>query len=242
MTGHNWVDLLDSLGFKDIYDEYGLPDIGKPNGQRPSKREYLWRRLSCINGQDKMKTFFIRLLGSYPEIIDNINQNIRYDGYQVIQDSDGIHISGRAPEIQVRPIRNLAFFENIEAQIINDLDKARVSIYVAIAWFTNQKIADKLIQKYNEGLEVKVLAYLDGVNSRFGVNLGGIPYKEIRGTRGGIMHNKFCVIDNQRVITGSYNWSDNAENRNDENVSIMYDDERASDYSVEFRRLFTEDR
>lgn len=52
------------------------------------------------------------------------------------------------------------------------------------------------------------------------------------------MHNKFCVIDNQKVITGSYNWSVNAENKNDENAAVMYDDERASDYSVEFRNLF----
>jgi phosphatidylserine/phosphatidylglycerophosphate/cardiolipin synthase-like enzyme len=60
----------------------------------------------------------------------------------------------------------------------------------------------------------------------------------ISGRRGGTLHNKSCVIDNQKVITGSYNWSVNAENKNDENAAVMYDDERASDYSVEFRNLF----
>lgn len=60
----------------------------------------------------------------------------------------------------------------------------------------------------------------------------------IRGTRGGTMHDKFCVIDNQKVLTGSYNWSLNVENKNEENVAVIYDDSRASDYSVEFRRLF----
>ena len=55
------------------------------------------------------------------------------------------------------------------------------------------------------------------------------------------MHHKFCVIDNQKVITGSYNWSDNAENKNDENAAVMYDYDRASDYSVEFRELFGTD-
>jgi phosphatidylserine/phosphatidylglycerophosphate/cardiolipin synthase-like enzyme len=52
------------------------------------------------------------------------------------------------------------------------------------------------------------------------------------------MHNKFCVIDNQKVLTGSYNWSEAAENKNDENAAVLYDFDRASDYSVEFRRLF----
>lgn len=51
------------------------------------------------------------------------------------------------------------------------------------------------------------------------------------------MHDKFCVIDNQRVITGSYNWSDNAEYKNDENISIQNDPDSATRYSLEFRRL-----
>lgn len=55
------------------------------------------------------------------------------------------------------------------------------------------------------------------------------------------MHNKFCVIDNQKVITGSYNWSENAENKNDENAAVVYDNDIASYYSVEFRRLFESD-
>lgn len=51
------------------------------------------------------------------------------------------------------------------------------------------------------------------------------------------MHNKFCVIDNQIVITGSYNWSDNAEYKNDENISIQVDPKQATKYSVKFREL-----
>lgn len=53
------------------------------------------------------------------------------------------------------------------------------------------------------------------------------------------MHNKFCVIDNQVVITGSYNWSDNAEFKNDENVTVEHDPKQATKYSVEYKRLTT---
>lgn len=137
-----------------------------------------------------------------------------------------------------KPIKNDILFNNIANGIIEDLNKARVSIHVAMAWFTNQVLADKLIEKFNEGVDVKVVSFEHPVNTRFGVNIGAIPHKIIRGTRGGTMHDKFCVIDNQFVITGSYNWSDNAENKNDENVTIMRDYKSASDYSVEFRRLF----
>ena len=137
-----------------------------------------------------------------------------------------------------RQVKTNAYFDQIENQVLGDLDGARVSIYVAMAWFTNQRIADKLVEKFDEGLDVKVVSYDDHTNAKFGVNIASIPHKTIRGTRGGTMHDKFCVIDNQKVLTGSYNWSLNAENKNDENVSVIYDDARASDYSVEFRRLF----
>ena len=137
-----------------------------------------------------------------------------------------------------KPVRNDAYFNGIADKIIKELDKARVSIHVCIAWFTNQSIADKLVEKYKQGIDVKVIFYDDHTNSKFGVNIDGIPFKAVRGSRGGLMHNKYCVIDNQIVITGSYNWSENAENKNDENAAVMYDYDRASDYSVEFRKMF----
>ena len=51
------------------------------------------------------------------------------------------------------------------------------------------------------------------------------------------MHDKFCIIDNHTVITGSYNWSDNAEFKNEENITIETDNEQANRFSVKFRDL-----
>lgn len=237
IVGTEWVALLDSVGFKDVYDNNGLPDIGKPNGQRPSKKEYLKKRFLEINGTEKFRSVLGRLVNSHPELEQIISVNIKDDGYQIIKEGDNYIIVGGCPQ-PVQQVKTEAYFENIEKQVINDLDKARVSIHVAMAWFTNQRIADKLIEKHNQGLDVKVVTFDDHTNSKCGVNLAGIPHKSIRGTRGGTMHDKFCIVDNQKVITGSYNWSDNAENKNDENAAFLYDNDRASDYSVEFRKLF----
>ncbi len=140
--------------------------------------------------------------------------------------------------VVARTVKTEAYFDNIEKQVIVDLKRARVSISVAMAWFTNQRIADVLIEKFKEGLDVKVVSFDDYTNAKFGVNLEGIPHRKVKVPKGGIMHDKFCVIDNQKVLTGSYNWSEKAERKNIENVPVIYDDERASDYSVEFRRLF----
>ena len=139
----------------------------------------------------------------------------------------------RSVLVDRKPVRNDAYsyFNDIADKIIKELDKTRVSIHVCIAWFTNQSIADKLVEKHKQGIDVKVIFYDDYTNSKFGVNIDGIPFKAIRGSRGGLMHNKYCVIDNQIVIIGSYNWSENAENKNDENAAVMYDYLRfASEY------------
>lgn len=35
------------------------------------------------------------------------------------------------------------------------------------------------------------------------------------------MHNKFCIIDDQIVNTGAYNWYSNAEFKNEENILLL---------------------
>lgn len=135
-------------------------------------------------------------------------------------------------------VRNEAHFEDIQNKIINALNGARVSIVVAMSWFTNDTLLEKLVQKQNEGVDVKVAIYDDGINKKHGVDLSRLKtvYK-VKAERGGIMHNKFCVIDNQVVITGSYNWTNNAETRNDENVTVQYDPKSATEYTVKYNEL-----
>lgn len=48
------------------------------------------------------------------------------------------------------------------------------------------------------------------------------------------MHRKYCVIDNHVVISGSYNWTDNAAERNDENILIVKDWKTANQHTREF--------
>ena len=198
ITGSEWVNLLNSVGIKDVYDN-GLPDIGKANGQRPSKKEYLRKRLLDINGKEELELFFERLINAHHEFKEIIYANIKDDGCQVVEVDNRLMIVGGSIS-KTKPTRNDAYFDHIAGQIISDLKQARVSIHVAMAWFTNQRIADILLEKYSEGVDVKVIGFRDPINARFGVNLGEIPHKLINGTRGGKMHHKFCVIDNQKVM------------------------------------------
>ena len=130
-----------------------------------------------------------------------------------------------------------AKFTNIQSEIIKHIEQARVSILIAMAWFTDEVIKNVILNKKEQGLRIEIITYRDGVNKLHGVDLLELDHSKIRGTRGGTMHDKFCIIDNQIVITGSYNWSSNAENRNDENITIIRDNLASTDFSVEFRRL-----
>lgn len=134
-------------------------------------------------------------------------------------------------------------FQAIESKVLNALNEAKATIDVCMAWFTNGKLRDKLLEKQAEGCVVRVIRFKDGTNKACGVDLQSIDHIELRGHRHGIMHRKFCVVDNQTVIDGSYNWTNNAETRNDENIDVHKNDlDLASSYTKEFNRVWNREK
>lgn len=238
--GVKLVELFNSFGFRDIYDENGLPDIGKPNQQRPSRTEYTKRRLLQLAESPELPNLLNQILkeSEYPEqMAEAMKIALAGEPISIVQNTDKTYTITGGIIINRKSIKNEAHFKEIQSRLLNVLDGAKVSIRVAMAWFTNEVLRDKLLEKVQQGIDVYVAIYDDGINKKHGVNLLNIPHKVVKGTRGGIMHNKFCVIDNQIVVTGSYNWSTNAETKNDENITVMNDPEQASNYSVKFREL-----
>lgn len=121
-----------------------------------------------------------------------------------------------------------AIFENISSRIQEEINKAQKSIYIAVAWFTNKNIFEQLLQKAKEGCSIHIIVSNDKINNNSSINFEklnkykGKVYKIGNGANE-LMHNKFCVIDYNTVITGSYNWSYKAES-NFENIVINYND------------------
>lgn len=234
--GKEIVAFFNEFGQRDVYDELGLPDIGKKDGQRPSKTQYVERRLADINNSSKMRDALNRILGDNSSIAGDLREILAPESFGV-NEVDGKFLVQGGVIVRSEPVFNEAHFKDIQNKILKALDEAQVSITVVMAWFTNETLYQKLLQKYADGVEIKLAIYDDGINRKHGVDITQLPHKRIRGQRGGLMHNKFCVIDNQVVITGSYNWSDNAEFKNDENITVEYDPKQATKYSVEYRRL-----
>ena len=129
-----------------------------------------------------------------------------------------------------------------EGAIIEELNKAKKSIDIAMYYFTDRDLANTVIDAYNRGVTVRI--YLDkdqkeakyskscylakhGITIRYSNN----PY---------IMHHKFTVIDEELVITGSYNWTASAGVRNNENLLVIRDPPLVNSYEQEFYRLWSE--
>lgn len=133
-----------------------------------------------------------------------------------------------------------SYFNDIEYQINKQIKFARNRILVAVAWFTNSNIGNELIKKKNVDIEIVVDDNLTNRNSLIIKKLqeNNIEVTFIKDIQKNyyLMHNKFCVIDSKIVLTGSYNWTNNA-NSNDENITVLEDNINANHYTQEFRRI-----
>ena len=56
--------------------------------------------------------------------------------------------------------------------------------------------------------------------------------------RGSKMHHKFVIVDQQTVLTGSYNWTHESEEENHENLLILRDSFAVEAYTLEFEALW----
>ena len=56
--------------------------------------------------------------------------------------------------------------------------------------------------------------------------------------RGDKLHHKFAVIDNKKVITGSFNWSPSAAHTNDETLLVIHSPQLAKHFTREMDRLW----
>lgn len=120
-------------------------------------------------------------------------------------------------------------FENIANRIIQEIGKAQSSIYVAVAWLTDKQLFDVLLQKAQQGVLVRLMISNDETNQKSGIDyvqlnqIGDSETSLVNPSMGGLMHNKLCIIDRLTIITGSYNWTNSANNRNHENIFIFQD-------------------
>ena len=133
----------------------------------------------------------------------------------------------------------------IDVRIADAIDAARTEVLVQAYGFTNTRIARALTAAKGRGVAVAVVAdrsqTLDtprSVVSRLARE--GIPVW--LDARAGAAHNKVVIVDAQTtqalIVTGSFNFTTAAQNRNAENVLVIAGDPTlAAAYRANFLRL-----
>lgn len=105
-------------------------------------------------------------------------------------------------------------------------------------------IYNELIAKKNRGVNIRVLVSNEPTNNTTVQKLEreGVDVKVVNtwGENGrNRMHHKFCIVDLDYVMHGSYNWSKNA-NYNEETLATALDREFVSKFADEFMEIYNE--
>ena len=116
--------------------------------------------------------------------------------------------------------------------IVKNLDQAERYVLVQAYSFTSKPIAEALVNAHKRGVKVKVLldkSQRNGKGSKLAQLVeAGIPVSI--DTKHSIAHNKVMIIDGVIVITGSFNFTTAAEDKNAENLLVVHDKALAKQY------------
>ena len=128
--------------------------------------------------------------------------------------------------------------------VIKVIDSAHSSIEMAACEFTSKPIADALIRAAGRGVKVYLVAdareNASGGATRVGYVAGADVSARVDDVYT-IMHNKFVVVDEETVETGSYNYTHAAAASNAENVVVLWHrPDVASAYVRRFQDLWNE--
>lgn len=122
--------------------------------------------------------------------------------------------------------------------IAQEISKAQHSIFIQAYGLTSNPIIYQIKAAKNRGVKVHVLldngnlsdnqaVYLNLKSEGIDVSFDKMP---------GIAHNKVMIIDNQKVITGSFNFTTAADTKNAENVLLIEDAQLAEQYLINWHK------
>jgi phosphatidylserine/phosphatidylglycerophosphate/cardiolipin synthase-like enzyme len=131
--------------------------------------------------------------------------------------------------------------DDVLDRIIPIVAEAQSNVRFLAFSFTDYPLAKTMIDRYAAGVDVA------GVYEKTGSETEGaelrtfwcahVPVRQDGNPR--FLHDKLIIVDNRIVITGSFNFSNNATDNNDENVIIIDNPEIAALYMEEFGRVWS---
>ncbi|MCB0165038.1 MAG: phospholipase [Anaerolineae bacterium] len=131
--------------------------------------------------------------------------------------------------------------DNCSDKLVELVQSAQQSITFMAFSFTDVAIGQAVSERGQAGVTVRGIFETRGSETEFSefsqmkrqsldVLQDGNPYT---------LHHKVFIIDNQVVTLGSFNFSDNANRANDENMLIIHNPDLAAEFLAEFDRNYT---
>lgn len=116
--------------------------------------------------------------------------------------------------------------------IVGELSKAKKEILVQAYSFTSQPIAKALVEAHKRGVHTEIILDKSRRTEKYSAadftsHMGISTYID---DAHAIAHNKIMIIDKETVITGSFNFTKAAEERNAENLLIIISKQLAKEY------------
>ncbi len=128
-----------------------------------------------------------------------------------------------------------------QRHIISAINAAKNKISATIFSFYSYPIAEALANAVKRGVEVEMV--VDKVQASQSpvikyVLENGVKLRLARGHNKGVMHHKYSVMDGKLLMTGSYNWSNNAQNNNFENMFYTTSEHYIKGFTREFDEVY----
>ncbi len=133
--------------------------------------------------------------------------------------------TGKSPEVYFCPKDDCG--KALEAKIL----AANSSVHCAIYDLKLENLISAFSEK-SKSIDVKIV--MDSDNQK-----GQIKGNAVRlDNNNQLMHNKFCIIDNEFIVTGSFNPTHNDNFQNSNNMLVVYSKALADNYEDEFNELW----
>jgi phosphatidylserine/phosphatidylglycerophosphate/cardiolipin synthase-like enzyme len=132
--------------------------------------------------------------------------------------------------------------DEVMAQLIPIIQEAQSNIRFMAFSFTHDDLEAAMLARYEAGVDLRGIFETRASETEYSampsMYCAGVPVRQDGNP--GTFHHKVIVIDDEIVITGSLNFSANADDSNDENVIIIANTDIARMYLQEFERRWAE--
>jgi len=127
--------------------------------------------------------------------------------------------------------------KKIDNEIVRLIDRATQYVYLAAFNFNRQSIVDALIRAKGRGLDVRFVGDIDEFYSLGYQTLQQKGVNYTLGNAAAIQHNKFVLVDDAWVFTGTGNFSDTDLLRNNNNWYLIQSASLVALYKAEFLQM-----